>query len=165
MGLIHAKSLTVSNMAQMLMKIDQLRSEDESEGAFQLCRIMEHETIYMINGGEKHPFVDALQKLYDELVLSENGRSVHPPYGMNPTDLETIMGVSLEELEGGREFRKKSEGGYFRERVNGLKQPDELTSRYQEVARVVQKMCGKSIEKRTSPKQAGNKIKPGSVGC
>jgi hypothetical protein len=107
-----------------------------------------------------------LQKAYEELVLSENGSRIYTPYDMNPRDLETIMGVSLDDVESGKEFRKKSEDGHFKKRVNGLKQPDELTSRYIEVSRVVFGMAKKSMDKRAKPAAKLRDIPPAfNKGC
>jgi branched-subunit amino acid aminotransferase/4-amino-4-deoxychorismate lyase len=151
-GLIHARSLTVNEMVQRILRIDQLRSEDESPSPFQLDKLSDHEATYLINGGIKHSSVDAFQRAYERMVLSDNGSRVYLPSDINPSPLQSIMGVSLDEVEGGKEFRKKSEDGHFRQRINGLKQPDELTSRYKEAKRVIVGMTKASIQKRTAPK-------------
>jgi hypothetical protein len=84
---------------------------------------------------------------------------------MNPNDLETVMGVGLDEVKGGREFRKKAASGYFKERINGLIQPDELTSRFRELGKLLSRMNKASIDKRTAPKSKSNKPDFNNIGC
>jgi branched-subunit amino acid aminotransferase/4-amino-4-deoxychorismate lyase len=151
-GLIHAKSLTINPMLEQLSRIDQLRSEEEGDGPLIMEKPERYEERFEINEGVKHPFVEALQKAYNELVLGESGSRLYLPFDMNPDSLESVMGVCLDEIEGGLEFRRKAESGHFKERINGLKQPDEVSSRHREVSKIVRAMAKCSIRKRTEPK-------------
>jgi hypothetical protein len=148
-GLIHARSLTDNPKLREWMEVNALRSEEARPDPLELRRLRESEREYVINNGERHPFVDVLQKSYNELVLSEQGRLITPAYAMDFRAAERVFGVQLEEAAD-RDFVAKTEWGYFRERVNGDSQPNELMAKFREAARVVRKMNDLSIERRTS---------------
>jgi len=147
-GVVHARSITDNPKLREWMEVNALRSEEARSEPLELRRLKESEREYIINNGERHPFVEALQEAYNGLVLGEQGRLITPAYAMDFRAAERVFGVQLEEVAS-NDFIAKTEWGYFRERVNGIVQPDELMAKYREAAAVVRKMNGISIDRRT----------------
>jgi len=63
---------------------------------------------------------------------------------------ERVFGVDLEEVAG-RDFVAKMEWGYFRQKFNGITQPDEITARCREADRTITKMNEISMGRRSKP--------------
>jgi branched-subunit amino acid aminotransferase/4-amino-4-deoxychorismate lyase len=148
-GFIHGRTITENPFLSDWMAVNELRSEETQPDPLVLKRMRETEERYEINGGRRHPFVEALQQAYTGLVLSDP-QGITPAYAMDYAAVERIFGVGLDAA--GADFKAKAEGGYFRERINGLKQPDELTARYREASRAIRKMNAISIERRIKGK-------------
>ena len=149
-GFIHGKSITENKFLADWMEVNELRSENEQPNPLVLHRMKETEVRYLVNREERHPFVDALKRAYERYVSGDGGSRVTPAYAMDYHAAERIFGVSLSEAAGA-EFIAKAEGGYFNERVNGVRQPDELIARYREAARVVKRMNEMSMQRRSRP--------------
>ena len=149
-GFIHGKSITENKSLADWMEVNELRSENEHPNPLVLKRVKETEVRYPVNREERHPFVDALKKAYDRYVLGKDGSRITPAYAMDYGAAERIFGVPLEEAASS-EFIGKARLGYFNERVNGVKQPDELVSRYKEAARVIKRMNEISLQRRSRP--------------
>ncbi|MEW6722198.1 MAG: aminotransferase class IV [Candidatus Micrarchaeota archaeon] len=153
-GFIHGRSITENDFLEDWMEVNELRSEDERTNPLVLKRVKETEVRYAINGGKKHPFVDALQEKYVQYVLGAGGSRITPACDMDYGMAEKIFGVGIEEALGAekvRDFRSKIEGGYFRERVSGAENPDELKEKYREAVRLITKMNAISMERRSRP--------------
>ncbi|MBU0533129.1 aminotransferase class IV [Candidatus Micrarchaeota archaeon] len=146
-GVIHGRTLTQNDQLRDWLEVNELRSENEPLQPLILRRIEETAITYEINNGEKHLFVDALQMAYDAFAHEENGSRITPAYAMDYGAAERIFGIELSEVAS-REFRTKVDGGYFHERINGIRQPNEVMAKYREAARVITKMNEKSMEKR-----------------
>ncbi len=149
-GLIHARSLTYNPELKDWMGLNELRSEEAAEDPIILRKIRETERRYPINGGIQHPFVTALKRAYAGYVLGDNGKRVTPAYDMDYHMAERIFGVGLGEVSD-RDFRSKADGGYFKERIDGVTNPDELNARYKEAIRVITKMNRLCQERKGEP--------------
>ncbi|MBI5227269.1 aminotransferase class IV [Candidatus Micrarchaeota archaeon] len=158
-GFVSAESITSNPELAEWMLLDELRSEETPPDPIILRRIHETSEELVINNRAEHPIVDIFRKACAELILSDNGGRITPPYAIfsNGCDnAEQIFGVSIIDAFNGdpgaaRDFKAKADGGYFAERVNGLKQPDELMERHREASRVVRRMNDLSIGKRCTP--------------
>ena len=146
-GFIHGRSLTENPFLTDWMAVNELRSEEAPPDPLVLKRMKETEQRYLINGGERHPFVEALQKAYTSFVISEPSERITPTFAMDYNAAERVFGVELKDAADS-EFIAKARGGYFNERINGLKQPDELRSRCMEASRVIVKLNELSMERR-----------------
>src|SRR5262249_42961214 len=116
-GLIHARSITNNPALNGWMAVNELRSEELPADPLVLRRLSESAVTYQVNGGKRHPFVDALQKAYEDYVIGDGGSRITPAYDMDFAAAERIFGVGLEEVADS-EFRGKVRSGYFQERVN-----------------------------------------------
>jgi branched-subunit amino acid aminotransferase/4-amino-4-deoxychorismate lyase len=150
-GMIHARSLTNNPALRDWMACNELRSEESLPDPLILRSIRETEKRYPINSGNRHPFVDDLKKSYESYVLGDNGSRIVPAYHAvrDISALEKVFGVGIDEFAD-KDFRKKAEGGYFQERINGLKQPDEIHERTRLVAKTLKKAIDISVERRTT---------------
>ncbi len=146
-GLIHVKSITDNPALKDWIGCNELRSEETDPDPLVLKRLRETERRYTINKEERHAFVDELQKAYTKFVLAENGARITPAYCMDYEATARVFGLGLDEFAD-REFIRKFEAGYFRERINGVKQPDELNARTREVTAVLRKAVDLSIDRR-----------------
>jgi branched-subunit amino acid aminotransferase/4-amino-4-deoxychorismate lyase len=146
-GFIHGRSLTENPSLKDWMEVNELRSEEAPPDPLVLKRMRETETRYPINGGKRHPFVLALHEAYNALATSDGGAMITPAYAMDYGAAERVFGVELKDAAG-PDFIAKATGGYFNERINGIRQPDELMARYREAAKVIRKMNDLSIERR-----------------
>jgi branched-subunit amino acid aminotransferase/4-amino-4-deoxychorismate lyase len=146
-GIIHARSLTYNPALIDWMGCNELRSEEVKPNPLVLRRLAETEVRYPINNEVMHPFVDALKRAYLSFVLADDGAKITPVYMMNWCAVENIFGVSMDEFAN-KEFRLKAEKGYFNERINGVKQPDEINKRYIEVMRALRKAVKISMDRR-----------------
>jgi branched-subunit amino acid aminotransferase/4-amino-4-deoxychorismate lyase len=149
-GFVHGRSLTENQFLADWMEVNELRSEEQRPNPLVLKRVRETEVRYPINKGERHPFVDAIKKAYDMYVIGDNGSRITSAYSMDYHAAERIFGVQLNDVAG-PEFIAKTRDGYFNERVNGVRQPEELISRYKEAAAVIRKMNAISIQRRSRP--------------
>jgi branched-subunit amino acid aminotransferase/4-amino-4-deoxychorismate lyase len=149
-GFIHGKSVTENKSLAGWMEVNELRSENEGPNPLVLKRPKETEVRYPINNEERHPFVDILKRAYDRYVMGNEGNRITPAYSMDYKAAERLFGVSLKEAADS-EFIAKVENGHFNERISGLKQPDELKSRYKEAIKVIKRMNDISIQRRSKP--------------
>src|SRR3989338_5488171 len=146
-GIIHIRSITDNPALKDWMGCNELRSEESEATPLFLRRISETEKKYLVNNGQRHPFVDALKKAYDEFVLAENGRRITPAYCMDYEALERVLGVGMDEFAN-REFRHKVGACHFNERIDGLKHPEEIHSRTREVAAALRRAIDISYQRR-----------------
>jgi len=150
-GIVHARSLTHNSELKKWMEVNEFRSEEQPSDPLVLRRLEETKRTYLINKGERHPFVVELEKAYTAYVLGENGSRITPAYSMDyRVAAERVFGVDLEEVAG-RDFVAKMEWGYFRQKFNGITQPDEITARCREADRTITKMNEISMGRRSKP--------------
>lgn len=155
-GLIHARSITDNPELIKWMALNELRSEDTIPDPITLRRLAraneEDSQRYLINDGQKHPFVHLLQQLYINSVLAGKGARITPAYAMDYDALERLSGVPMGEwfgsAEKARDFRAKVDGGYFNERVNGVTHRTELETRFSIAKAAVCGAVARSMEKR-----------------
>jgi hypothetical protein len=150
-GIVHARSLTHNSELKKWMDVSEFRSEEQPADPLVLRRLEETKRAYLINKGERHPFVAELEKAYTMYVLGENGSRITPAYSLDyRVAAERIFNVNLEDVAG-RDFVAKMEWGYFRQKFNGVTQPDEIVSRCREADRVITKMNEISKSRRSKP--------------
>jgi len=149
-GMIHARSLSHNPGLREWLEVNELRSEEKEAVPLKLKKLIDTQVTYAINGGVEHPFVFALKKAYSELVLSAGGTRITPPYDMDYDAASRIFGVPLEEVAGPG-LRSEMRNGYFKERINGLEQPDEIRNRYEKTIPLIRKMNDISLGKRSRP--------------
>ncbi len=150
-GVIHTRSITDNPALRTWVECNELRSEESAATPLLLRRLRETEQRFMVNGGVRHPFVDAMQSALTNFALEHDGVRITPAYLMDwDVAAERVFGVSLDDVAG-REFAAKANGGYFDQRVNGLQQPQELIGRYREAVQAIQKMARVSMDRRSKP--------------
>jgi branched-subunit amino acid aminotransferase/4-amino-4-deoxychorismate lyase len=155
-GLIHVKSITYNPKLQDWMGLNELRSEEVPADPLVLRKINETEQRFPVNGGIQHPFVAALKKAYADFALEGEGKRITPAYDMDYRMAERIFSVPLEEAAS-KDFIAKAGGGYFKERIDGVKHPDELKARYKEAIRTIFRMNDLSQERKSVPAGARTK--------
>ncbi len=149
-GFIHVKSITEYPDIDQVMKLGDLRSEETYSDPLVIRRLTESGRKRMINNGQKHPFVDIVQQRYTEFVLADRGRLVTPVHAVDLDVAAKLFGVGIEEHTTS-EIRSKAANGHYRERVNGLHQPDELRAKMREIGDALRSMYKESIRQRSKP--------------
>jgi branched-subunit amino acid aminotransferase/4-amino-4-deoxychorismate lyase len=141
-NIIHVKSVTYNPALIDWLRITSLQSEARDLVPVILRRPDETKQTFLINNGQRHPFVSALQKAYADFVIQDNGALLTPVYSMDMQVAARLFGVELRDAAS-REFIQSAQAGRYEEkvRVNGLLQPTECMARFREVGQVIKKMA------------------------
>ncbi|MEW5996676.1 MAG: aminotransferase class IV [Candidatus Micrarchaeota archaeon] len=133
---IHVRSITEIPGLENLAKAGSLRSEEEKNEYVRVSREELEGKKAMLNGGKRHPVIERVSRGYCRMVMEEG--CLVPAHDIDFHSLAGIMRLGMEEISTNAERRSIS-AGYFTERINGLKQPDELKARVKAAAKILER--------------------------
>ncbi|MEM4626145.1 MAG: aminotransferase class IV [Candidatus Bilamarchaeaceae archaeon] len=144
--MIHVRSVSELKAADKIAEMMHLQPENKKSKYLSIKKDDFSEKKKLINNGERHEIIDFIRKKYEEMLLKDP-QALEPVYNINieaickALDLDKHDIASKEDIENER-------AGYFKERINGLKQPEELMERTKRAACIVKKAIEKSERKR-----------------
>ncbi|MEW6748918.1 MAG: aminotransferase class IV [Candidatus Micrarchaeota archaeon] len=134
--MIHVRSITELDAAGRIAEAVRLRSEDVGGNGSELVRRNFKGRKRLINKGQKHHVIDIVQAEHERMVLES---MLEPVHSIDFCVLAKLLGG----LESGDFMTKKdvrdAAAGYFMEKVDGLKAPEDLAEKHRRVARIIKK--------------------------
>ncbi len=138
--IIHMRSITEDDSLPGLADASRLASEDGGQKEIRIGK-PDKKTTY-INGGEKHPVIDVIQKKYESMVLTH--KFVRPAYDIDYATLGKLFNLELNEFTNAEE-RALFRGGELRKYTDFLRDVRRKTTA---TANVVEKVFNKAKERR-----------------
>ena len=154
--MIHVKSITQMDAPRKLVELTGLRSEELGPVRTELYRHDFEGTKRLINGGERHPIVARIQAEYQKMLNA--GKRLEPVHNIDFQALAGLVEVDTCEFMSRRD-KQAERAGYFQERVNGLKQPDELAKKNRTVAKIIKRAMDKRANKGVGVKTLDRRIR------
>ena len=148
---IHIRSISTLNAAKKIAEMMHLQSENRKR-PLSIKRSDFVEDRKLINNGEKHPVIDAIRSNYIEMLVA-NPNLLAPVYDINFSALANVLDLDKTDFMTKEDLTDES-AGYFKEKINGVYQPNELAERTKKAARIIKK----AIEKANQKTNKENKI-------
>jgi len=148
---IHIRSISTLNAAKKIAEMMHLQSENRKR-PLSIKRSDFVEDRKLINNGEKHPVIDAIRSNYIEMLVT-NPNLLAPVYDINFSALANVLDLDKTDFMTKEDLADES-AGYFKEKMNGVYQPNELAERTKKAARIIKK----AIEKANQKTNKENKI-------
>ena len=137
---IHIRSISTLNAAKKIAEMMHLQSENRKR-PLSIKRSDFVEDRKLINNGEKHPVIDAIRTNYIEMLVT-NPHLLAPVYDINFGALANVLGLDKSDFMT-KENLADEKAGYFKEKINGIHQPNELAERTKKAARIIQRAMEK----------------------
>lgn len=155
--LIHVRSITELEAPGKIAELTRLRSEEQGYVRTELKK-SDFSSVgkrRLINRGERHPIVAKIQDEYGRMLM--RGKRLEPVHNLDFRALGELVGVDTSDFMDQRD-KHACRAGYFEERVNGLKQPDELRKKTRRVARIISRAMGLRANKGILLKELDRRI-------
>lgn len=144
--MIHVRSVNKLHAANKIAEMMHLQPENKKIKCLSIKREDFVEEKVLINNGERHEVVDTIRREYEKMIL-ETPQMLEPVYNINFEALCKVLDIDPHDVMT-KEDRADERAGYFKEKVNGLKQPNELAEKTRRAAEIVRKAIEKSNQKR-----------------
>jgi len=148
---IHIRSISTLNAAKKIAEMMHLQSENRKR-PLSVKRSDFVEDRKLINNGEKHPVIDAIRSNYIEMLVT-NPNLLAPVYDIDFSALANVLDLDKTDFMTKEDLTDES-AGYFKEKINGVYQPNELAERTKKAARIIKK----AIERANQKTNKENKI-------
>ena len=148
---IHIRSISTLNAAKKIAEMMHLQSENRKR-PLSIKRSDFVEDRKLINNGEKHSVIDVIRSNYIEMLVT-NPNLLAPVYDINFSALANVLDLDKTDFMTKEDLTDES-AGYFKEKINGVYQPNELAERTKKAARIIKK----AIERANQKTNKENKI-------
>lgn len=139
--MIHVRSINNLKAAEKMAEMMHLQSENK-KGALSIKRGDFTEDRKWINKGERHALIDWVRQGYAEL-LTRSPDLLAPVHDINFEALASALDTPKTEIMK-KEDVADEKAGYFKEKINGLTQPNELAEKLRRVCAIISKALEKA---------------------
>ncbi len=139
--MIHIRSINHLKAAEKMAEMMHLQSENK-KGALSIRKEDFVEDRKWINKGERHALIDRVRQGYAELLTGSPDLLV-PVHDINFEALASVLDTPKTEIMTKDDIADEK-AGYFKQKVNGLTQPNELAERLRRVSAIISKAIEKT---------------------
>jgi len=134
--MIHVRSISRLAAAEKIADMMHLQSENRKD-ALSIRKEDFAEDRKQINSGQKHPLIDLVRSEYSNMLASSSDLLV-PVYDINFEALAKVLDAGKKDIMDEKDIADEK-AGYFKEKINGLTQPNELAERLKRASRIIER--------------------------